>query len=51
MSHMNTYESVAQSNHIEGIDRPPTDAEIVEHKRFVGLEKVSISDLERFVRV
>jgi hypothetical protein len=48
---MNTCEKVAESNHIEGIDRPPTDAEIVEHERFVGLEKVSISDLQRFVRV
>jgi hypothetical protein len=48
---MNTREMVAESNRIEGIDRPPTDAEIREHERFVGLDKMSISELQNFVGV
>jgi hypothetical protein len=51
MSAMNIYEMVGENNRIEGIDRPPTDAEIREHERFVRLEKVSISELEQFVRI
>jgi Fic/DOC family len=48
---MNIYERVAENNRIEGIDRAPTDEEIREHERFVRLEKVSISELEQFVRI
>jgi hypothetical protein len=48
---MNTYEKVAESNRIEGISREPTDAEIAEHERFVALEKVSIAELDVFVRI
>jgi hypothetical protein len=48
---MNTLEIVAESNRIEGIDRPPTEAEIKEHERFVELESLSIPELERFLRV
>jgi hypothetical protein len=47
---MHIYEMVA-ANRIEGIDRPPTDAEIREHERFVRLERVSISELEQFVSI
>jgi Fic family protein len=48
---MNTHELVAESNSIEGIDRPPTEAEIREHERFVGLERVTISELQSFVKI
>jgi hypothetical protein len=48
---MNTHDMVAESNRIEGIDRPPTEAEIREHERFVGLEKVTISELQTFVKI
>ena len=40
---------VTESNRIEGIHRPPTDAEINVHEWFFGLEAISIRDLERFV--
>jgi hypothetical protein len=48
---MNTDDMVAESNRIEGIDRPPTEAEIMEHERFVRLEKVTISELQSFVKI
>lgn len=48
---MNTRDLVEESNRIEGIDRPPTDAEIREHERFVGLEQVTISELQSFVKI
>jgi hypothetical protein len=48
---MNTRDLVEESNRIEGIDRPPTEAEIREHERFVGLEKVTISELQSFVKI
>jgi Fic/DOC family len=48
---MNTHELVEESNLIEGIFRPPTEAEIREHERFVGLEKVTISELQSFVKI
>lgn len=48
---MNTHDLVSESNRIEGIDRPPTEAEIREHERFVGLEKVTISELQSFVKI
>lgn len=48
---MNTYERVAESNSIEAIERPPTDAEISEHERFVTLEELSVSELETFLRI
>jgi hypothetical protein len=48
---MNTHDRVSESNRIEGIDRPPTEAEIREHERFVGLEKVTISELQTFVKI
>jgi hypothetical protein len=51
MSYMNTNDLVEESNRIEGIDRLPTEAEIREHERFVGLEKVTISELQNFVKI
>jgi Fic/DOC family protein len=51
MTYMNTHDLVNESNRIEGIDRPPTEAEIREHERFVGLDKVTISELQSFVRI
>jgi Fic family protein len=48
---MNSYEHVAESLRIEGIDRPPTDEEIAEHQRFMRLETLSISELEAFLKV
>ena len=48
---MNTNDLVEESNLIEGIFRPPTEAEIREHERFVGLEKVTISELQSFVKI
>jgi hypothetical protein len=48
---MNTIDFVIESNKIEGIFRKPTEEEIEEHDRFVGLQFVSVWDLERFVSV
>ncbi len=38
---MNTFERVAESLRIEGIDRPPTEEEIAEHHRFMRLDLLS----------
>lgn len=46
-----TREFIEESNRIEGIHRPPTEEEIAEHERFIGLDDVTIADLERFVSV
>jgi hypothetical protein len=48
---MDTYAQVAESLRIEGIDRPPSDEEIAEHRRFMHLETLSITELEAFLRV
>jgi hypothetical protein len=48
---MDTYEQVAESLRIEGINRPPTDEEIAEHRRFMRLETLSISELETFLKI
>jgi len=42
---------IIESNAIEGINRSPTDAEKKEFRRFMMLRKVTIEDLEQFVRV
>jgi fido (protein-threonine AMPylation protein) len=42
---------IAESNAIEGILRQPTTAEIAECHRFMGLETVTVHDLERFVKI
>ena len=39
---MTTFEKVAESNRIEGIDREPTAQELVEHDRFMGLKNLTI---------
>lgn len=48
---MNVYERVAESNRIEGIHRPPTDAELAEHNRFTALPDLSVADVVAFVNV
>lgn len=48
---LSTIEQIAESLRIEGIRRPPTEAEIKEHIRFLRLPTVSIEDLEQFVSV
>lgn len=42
---------IAESNHIEGITRLPTQAEFDEAIRFLGLSHVTIEDMEHFVSV
>ena len=48
---MTTFEKVAESNRIEGIEREPTAEELVEHDRVMELENLTIRDLEKFVTV
>ena len=48
---MDTIEKVAESNRIEGILRPPTLEECVEHDRFVALLRIDVADLIQFVGV
>ncbi len=48
---MSTIEKVVESNRIEGINRSPTEAEIWEHDRFVQVEKMTIDELKKFVKV
>lgn len=45
------YQFVVESNHIEGINRAPTGAELAEFDRFMALDEVTIEDMEQFVRV
>lgn len=48
---MDISEQVRESNRIEGIMRDPTEAEVLEHIRFIALEKVEIDDLVKFVKI
>jgi Fic family protein len=48
---MTTFEKVAESNRIEGIEREPTAEELVEHDRVMELKKLTIRDLEKFLTV
>ena len=48
---MTTFEKVAESNRIEGIEREPTAEELVEHDRVMELKNLTIRDLEKFVTV
>jgi hypothetical protein len=48
---MDIYEQVAESLRIEGIDRPPSEEEIAEHRRFMHLETLSIAELQAFLKV
>ncbi len=42
---------IEESLRIEGIERPPTQAEVNEFYRFMALELIEIKDLERFVHI
>jgi hypothetical protein len=42
---------VAESNHIEGIKRPPFATEVAEFERFMNLDEVTMHDLIQFVSV
>jgi hypothetical protein len=48
---MTTFEKVAESNRIEGIEREPTSEELVVHDRVMELGNLTIMDLEKFVTV
>jgi Fic/DOC family len=50
-THLDYVQQVAENLRIEGIDRAPTDEEIAEHRRFMHLETLSISELEAFLKV
>jgi Fic family protein len=41
---------VRESNFIEGIIRTPTTTEIAAHERILALSKVTVADLQQFVR-
>lgn len=45
----NIYAFVAESNHIEGITRPPTPEEVNTHEWFVALPVVTVEALQQFV--
>jgi len=47
---MNSRDFIKESNHIEGIHRECTGAELDEFDRFIQLDVVTIDDLTRFVR-
>ncbi len=42
---------IRESNKIEGIVRDPTEAEVYEAERFMGLHEITIQDLQTFVSV
>ncbi len=46
-----TKQFIKESNKIEGIIRPPTNAEQREFNRFMDLPVVTIEDLEKFVKI
>jgi fido (protein-threonine AMPylation protein) len=48
---MSTKEFVRESNRIEGILRPPRQEEIDTHNWFMSLPKLTVEDVEKFVRV
>ena len=51
MTQQEIVEFIKESNEIEGITRPPTVNEISEFIRFMKLDIIKISELQRFVRV
>lgn len=51
MNDITVLDFIDESNRIEGIHRPPTQAELEEFKRFISLEKITIPDLKKFVSV
>ena len=42
---------VRESNRIEGIDRDPTDEEILAHADLMSRDGISVGDMERFVAI
>jgi hypothetical protein len=48
---MNALEFVDESNRIEGIIRGPTAAEMMEFQRFMALERVTVEEMEAFIKV
>lgn len=48
---MTASQFVAESNFIEGILRKPTTAEVAEFERFMGLDYITVEEMERFVSV
>lgn len=42
---------ITESNHIEGINRAPSDKEIAAHQEFLQLESIEIKDLTKFVSI
>ncbi len=51
MTEITTYQMVAESNRIEGIDRVPYQTETAEHERFMEVETITVEELETFVKV
>lgn len=49
--HISAINFIKESNKIEGINRELLQEEIAEFNRFMGLEKVQVSDLQKFVEV
>ena len=47
---MTLLDFVRESNRIEGIHRDPTPTELRVHERLLGLDNVTVEDLEDFVR-
>ncbi len=47
---MTLFDFIAESNAIEGIPAPPTVTEALAHDRFLGLARIGVEDLERFVK-
>lgn len=48
---MDVYDCIAESNRIEGITRPPSRSEIEAHSTFMGLEQLTIPEVQRLVSV
>ena len=46
---MKILDKIRESNLIEGITREPTGAEMAAHIDFLQLDKIRISDIEKFV--
>ena len=42
---------VRESNKIEGIIRPPTEDELAAHDRLLRLDKITVGDMEAFVKL
>lgn len=51
MKHLENNFFIDESNRIEGINRPATPAEVKEFDRFMALEKITLADMKKFVKV